>query len=110
MPGTPVIDVVTAGLGVRHGFVGRRGGVSEGIFASLNVGLGSSDAPLRVHENRRRAVDAVAPGAVLVTLHQVHSNIAVPVTGIVADADRAHADAMVTATPGLALGNTVGDQ
>ncbi|MBC7520803.1 MAG: laccase domain-containing protein, partial [Sandarakinorhabdus sp.] len=75
------IDIVTAPvLGVRHGFVGRRGGVSAGIFTSLNVGLGSSDLPEAVRENRRRAVEAVAPGATLVTLHQVHSNIVVSVT------------------------------
>jgi YfiH family protein len=104
-----VIDVVTAGLGVRHGFVGRRGGASTGIFASLNVGLGSSDDPALVRENRRRAVDAVAPGAALVTLHQVHSNIVVPVTAAFPDADRPHADAMVTATPGLALGVLTAD-
>ncbi|MBC7505854.1 MAG: peptidoglycan editing factor PgeF [Sandarakinorhabdus sp.] len=103
------IDVVQAGLGVRHGFVGRRGGVSKGLFDSLNVGLGSSDDTLSVGENRRRAVDAVAPGAVLVTVHQVHSNVVVPVTGAVPDADRAHADAMVTATPGLALGILTAD-
>ena len=109
MPAAPVIDVVSAGLGVRHGFVGRRGGVSDGIFASLNVGLGSSDDPALVRENRRRAVEAVAPGATLVTVHQVHSTIVVPVTAAVADADRAHADAMVTATPGLVLGILTAD-
>jgi hypothetical protein len=104
------VDFVTApGLGVRHGFVGRRGGVSAGIFASLNVGLGSSDLPEAVRENRRRAVEAVAPGATLVTLHQVHSNIAVPVTAAFPDADRPHADALVTATPGLALGILTAD-
>lgn len=105
-----MIDIVTApGLGVPHGFLGRRGGVSGGIFASLNVGLGSSDAPVAVRENRRRAVDAVAPGAALVTLHQVHSNVVVPVTSAYPDADRPHADAMVTATPGLALGILTAD-
>lgn len=109
MPGEAVIDVVQAGLGVRHGFVGRRGGVSKGIFSSLNVGLGSSDDALSVRENRARAVDAVAPGAVLVTVHQVHSNIVVPVTGAVADGDRAHADALVTATTGVALGILTAD-
>jgi polyphenol oxidase len=109
VPTAPLIDVVTAGLGVRHGFVGRRGGVSGGIFASLNVGLGSSDDQALVRENRHRAVEAVAPGAALVTVHQVHSTIVVPVTGAVADADRAHADAMVTATPGLALGILTAD-
>lgn len=109
MPGKAVIDVVTAGLGVRHGFAGRRGGVSAGIFSSLNVGLGSSDEGASVRENRRRVVDAVAPGAALVTVRQVHSNIVVPVVGVVPDRDRAHADAMVTATPGLALGILTAD-
>ena len=109
MPGETVIDIVTAGLGVRHGFVGRRGGVSEGIFASLNVGLGSSDDAVRVAENRRRAVAAVAPGAALVTVHQVHSTIVVPVTAALPDADRPQADAIVTATSGLALGILTAD-
>ena len=105
-----MVDVATApALGVRHGFAGRRGGVSAGIFASLNVGLGSSDDPAAVRENRARAVAAVAPGAALVTLHQVHSAIVVPVTHAIADADRPHADALVTATPGLALGILTAD-
>jgi YfiH family protein len=105
-----MIDLVTTpGLGVRHGFFGRRGGVSGGIFASLNVGLGSSDDPAAVRENRARTVAAVAPGATLVTLHQVHSAIVVPVTSGCADADRPQADALVTATPGLALGILTAD-
>jgi len=105
-----MIDFVTApGLGVPHGFIGRGGGVSAGIFSSLNVGLGSTDAPEAVHENRHRAVAAVAPGAALVTLHQVHSNIVVPVTSVYPDADRPYADAMVTATRGLALGILTAD-
>ncbi|PZN97639.1 MAG: peptidoglycan editing factor PgeF [Alphaproteobacteria bacterium] len=104
-----VPHVTAPALGVRHGFVGRQGGVSSGIFASLNVGLGSSDDPALVRENRRRAVEAVAPGAALVTLHQVHSNIVVPVTAAFPDADRPHADALVTATPGLALGILTAD-
>jgi YfiH family protein len=104
------IDMATAPLlGVRHGFIGRRGGVSQGIYASLNVGLGSSDAAESVRENRRRAVDVVAPAAALVTLHQVHSNVVVPVTAAFADAERPAADAMVTATPGLALGILTAD-
>jgi polyphenol oxidase len=104
------IDVVTApGLGVRHGFVGRRGGVSQGIFASLNVGLGSSDSAELVRENRRRAVEAVAPGAALVTVHQVHSTTVVSVTAAFPEAERPPADALVTATPGLALGILTAD-
>ena len=67
--------------GTPHGFCGRRGGVSAGIFASLNTGLGSSDDPGAVAENRRRAAAAVAPGTRLVTVHQIHS-----ATVIVADA------------------------
>ena len=109
-------------LRVRHGFFGRQGGVSSGIFASLNTGLGSSDVPEAVRENRRRAVDAAAPGAALVTLHQIHSAVVVPVTAAFADGSappgfsalpggdaRPHADAMVTATPGLALGILTAD-
>ncbi|WP_426167338.1 peptidoglycan editing factor PgeF [Sandarakinorhabdus sp. DWP1-3-1] len=111
MSGDPVTvpHVTASALGVRHGFVGRQGGVSDGIFASLNVGLGSSDDPALVRENRHRAVTSVAPGAALVTLHQIHSNIVVPVTAAFPDAERPHADAMVTATPGLALGILTAD-
>ena len=111
MPGDAVtIPFATAAaLGVRHGFIGRQGGVSDGIFASLNVGLGSSDTPENVRENRRRATAAVAPGAALVTLHQVHSAAVVTVTAAFPDAERPHADAMVTTTPGLALGILTAD-
>ncbi len=101
--------VVAPGLAARHGFFGRAGGVSLGIYASLNVGLGSSDDPAAVAENRRRAVAATAPGAGLVTLHQVHSADVVHVTAPFADAGRPAADAMVTATPGLALGILTAD-
>ena len=110
MPGDAVEYLTTPALaGTRHGFVTRRGGVSAGLFASLNVGLGSSDERSHVLENRRRAVAAVAPGAALVTLHQVHSATIVPVTAAFADDARPPADAMVTATPGLALGVLTAD-
>ena len=99
-----------ASLGnVPHGFLGRQGGVSTGIHAGLNVGLGSDDDRAAVAENRRRAVESVAPGATLVTLHQVHSAIAVPVTAVFPDDARPHADALVTATPGLLLGILTAD-
>jgi YfiH family protein len=94
---------------IPHAFLGRRGGVSTGIHAGLNVGLGSDDDRAAIAENRRRAVAAVAPGAQLVTLHQVHSAIAVPVTAPFADDARPHADALVTATPGLLLGILTAD-
>jgi len=105
----PPFVTAPALAGVRHGFLGRQGGASSGIFARLNVGLGSSDEPALVAENRRRAVAAVAPGAALVTLHQVHSCDVVPVTTALPDSDRPHSDALVTATPGLALGILTAD-
>lgn len=110
MPGD-TLDFLTvpALAGVRHGFCTRRGGVSEGLFASLNVGLGSSDRREAVLENRHRAVAAVAPGAALCTLHQVHSAGVVHVTERIFDDARPAADAMVTATPGLALGILTAD-
>lgn len=92
-----------------HGFLGREGGVSEGIHAGLNVGLGSDDDRAAIVENRRRAVEAIAPGYRLVTLHQVHSADAVAVTEPFADAGRPHADALVTDRPGLLLGILTAD-
>jgi hypothetical protein len=94
---------------VPHGFLGRRGGVSQGVCWGLNVGLGSGDDRAAIAENRRRAVEAVAPGRRLVTVHQVHSGTAIPVTDPYPDDARPHADAMVTATPGLVLGILTAD-
>lgn len=92
-----------------HGFLGRQGGVSGGIFEGLNVGLGSSDDPAAVAENRARAVAAVMPGAALVTLHQVHSADVVTVAAPFADGERPRADALVTNRPGLLLGILTAD-
>ncbi|MGK2286699.1 peptidoglycan editing factor PgeF [Pedomonas sp. V897] len=106
---TPIHRLTARALGdLPHGFLGRTGGVSEGIFASLNVGLGSSDDPARVRENRRRAAEAVMPGAHLVTLHQVHSNRAV-LADAWADDARPEADGLVTNRPGLVLGILTAD-
>ena len=95
--------------GVPHGFLGRKGGVSQGICAGLNVGLGSTDDRQAIEANRRLAVEAVAPGAELVTVHQVHSPIAIPVSVPFPDGARPRADAMVTDRPGLALGILTAD-
>ncbi len=92
-----------------HGFLGREGGVSTGIHAGLNVGLGSDDDRAAVAENRRRAVAAIAPGAALVTPHQVHSAEAVIVTAPFPDDARPRADALVTNRPGLLLGILTAD-
>lgn len=96
-------------VGVPHGFLGRRGGVSLGVVAGLNVGLGSDDDPAHVAQNRARAVAAVAPGGALVTVYQVHSAEAVRVTEPFPDTQRPHADAMVTDRPGRVLGIVTAD-
>lgn len=95
--------------GLPHGFLGRRGGVSTGVHAGLNVGLGSDDERKAVRENRRLAVEVVLPGAELVTLHQVHSAEAVAVTAPFPDDARPQADALVTDRPGLLLGILTAD-
>ena len=105
------VDAIrAAGLDdVPHGFLGRRGGVSVGPVAGLNAGLGAGDDPEAVVENRRRAVEAVRPGARLVTLYQVHSADAVTVARPFAEDMRPHADALVTDRPGLLLGILTAD-
>jgi YfiH family protein len=95
--------------GVAHGFLGRRGGVSEGVCAGLNVGLGSADDRAAIAENRRRAIAAVAPGARLVTVYQIHSAEVVRAEAPWPDDARPRADAMVTDRPGLALGILTAD-
>lgn len=95
--------------GVPHGFLGRRGGVSTGVVAGLNAGIGSGDDPAAVAENRRLATEAVLPDGRLVGVYQVHSPDAVTVIEPWDDAHRPHADALVTDRPGLALGILTAD-
>jgi polyphenol oxidase len=98
------------GDAVRHGFFTREGGVSEGIFASLNCGLGSGDDAARVTENRRRAMAALGlAGDDLATCYQVHSATAVVVDAPWPAAERPRADAMVTRRRGVALGILTAD-
>ena len=89
-----------------HGFFGRRGGVSTGIYDSLNCGTGSADNPAHVAENRSRIVNVVASrGAPLLTLSQIHSAKCLVVEKPFDPSEpRPQADAMVTVTPGLVLG------
>lgn len=105
------VEVVRAAAldGVPHGFLGRRGGVSIGTVAGLNVGLGSADDPAAVAENRRRAAEAVLPGAALVTCYQIHSADCMTVAAPWPDDARPRADALVTDRPGLALGVLTAD-
>jgi YfiH family protein len=95
--------------GVPHGFLGRRGGVSQGDVAGLNCGLGSGDEPADVAENRKLATEAVLPGAPLVSVYQVHSPRCVTVTEPWADDARPEADALVTDRPGLLLAVVTAD-
>ena len=94
---------------VRHGFFTRRGGVSEGIYASLNCGNGSGDTADRVAENRRRAMAELGlDPASLLTVYQMHSPEVVTVTGPWSG-PTPRADAMVTSRPGVALGILTAD-
>lgn len=105
------VEVIRAAAldGVAHGFLGRRGGVSSGVVAGLNVGLGSADDPAAVAENRARAVAAVLPGAALCGLYQTHSASVVRVLTAFPDADRPQGDAMVTERPDILLGIVTAD-
>ena len=96
--------------GLRHAFFTRDGGVSEGVYQSLNGGLGSNDDPANVAENRRRMAEemGVAPQRLL-SAFQIHSPDAVVATGPWQGAARPRADAIVTRTEGLAIGITAAD-
>ena len=92
-----------------HGFLGRRGGLSTGLFAGLNCGPGSGDDVAAIAGNRARAAEAVRPGARLLTCHQVHSARCVVVTDPWGEGERPQADAMATDRPGLLLGVLTAD-
>ena len=98
-----------ANRGIRHGFFTRSGGVSRGIYAGLNVGIGSADDPAAVHENRSRvAAHLGVDAASLVSPHQVHSPDVVTVDAPFTS-ERPRADGIVTATPGLAIAVVTAD-
>ncbi|NTF81781.1 peptidoglycan editing factor PgeF [Agrobacterium rhizogenes] len=95
--------------GIRHGYFTREGGVSEGLYRGLNVGLGSHDDRAHVEENRRRVASWFGlPLERLATVHQVHSPDVITV-GMNYDGNRPQADAIVTATPGVVLGVLAAD-
>jgi YfiH family protein len=93
---------------IAHGFFGRQGGVSGGLYASLNCGPGSRDLRDHVEENRHR-VRAVLGAPALVTLYQIHSADAVTVDAAWQMGDAPRADAMATNRPGIALGILTAD-
>ena len=95
--------------GLAHGFFTREGGVSTGVYASLNCGPGSRDNPEAVAENRARALAALEPKAQLVTLAQIHSGTVHVVDAGWDFAARREGDGLVTARPGVALGILTAD-
>ena len=96
--------------GIRHGFFTRSGGVSQGVYASLNGGLGSNDAPDNVAENRARMAAALGvPVGHLLTAYQIHSPDVAVVDKPWTKENRPRADAIVTRTPRLAIGVSTAD-
>ena len=92
---------------IKHGFFTRQGGVSTGIYKSLNCGPGSNDVTEHVRTNRHRVIAALEGGE-LATLHQIHSPDVYVVEGGM-PAERPKADAMVTKSPGILLGILTAD-
>src|ERR1700676_2608811 len=104
--GSPLLSAIP---GLRHAFFSREGGVSEGIYAGLNGGLGSDDDPVNVAENRRRMAQQMGvPPDRFLSVHQIHSPDVVVATGPW-QGDKPRADALVTRTEGIALGVTAAD-
>ena len=95
---------------IRHAFFTRSGGVSQGVYASLNGGVGSSDAPDKVAENRARMAAALGVNADrLLTPYQIHSPDVVVATEPWPRENRPRADAIVTRMPRLAIGVSTAD-
>ena len=97
-------DDLAAVAGVCHGFFGREGGASTGIYAHLNCGYGSGDAPDAVAENRRRVAEWMGPREpVLNSVHQVHGTTVIDLNKAWPDGRGPKADGLVSRTPGVAL-------
>jgi YfiH family protein len=108
MSDVEVIRAISLGQ-LPHGFLGRRGGMSVGDCAGLNVGYGSNDDPEAIAGNRRLAVAALLPEAELATVHQIHSAEVVVADAAWLQGERPRADGMVTDTPNLLLGILTAD-
>lgn len=95
---------------IRHGFFGRRGGVSTGVFASLNMSESGGDKLNHVAQNRQQATEQLGfPVDNLATLKQVHSTAVIAITSPPDPAERIEADAMVSNLPGLVMGILTAD-
>ncbi len=99
---------LTAAAGISHAFFTRGGGVSTGLYRGLNAGIGSDDAGEAVAENRRRAARFLAGVDDILTPWQIHSPAVVAVDAPFGST-RPKADAVVTATPDLAIGVVTAD-
>lgn len=111
-PNPPMIEApeLTGTIGVRHAFFTRDGGVSEGLYQSLNCGFGSDDDPVNVTENRRRVCDALGvPATALITPYQVHGTSVVTVEKTWSHEAAPKADGLATRVPGIALGILTAD-
>ena len=96
--------------GIHHAFFTREGGVSNGIYASLNGGVGSDDRPESVSENRARMAAALSVAAGrLITAYQIHSPDVVVAEAPWRESERPRADGIVTRVPGLAIGISTAD-
>jgi YfiH family protein len=105
--GSPLLSAIP---GLRHAFFSRDGGVSDGIYAGLNGGIGSNDDPANVAENRRRMAEQMGVTSEhFLTLFQVHSPDVVVTSAPWTTPSRPRADALVTRTEGLAIGVTAAD-
>lgn len=105
--GSPLLSAIP---GLRHAFFDRDGGVSGGVYSSLNAGIGSNDDPAKVAENRRRMAEQMAVAAErFLSVHQTHSADVVVASGPWPGATRPRADAIVTRSEGLAIGASAAD-
>lgn len=95
--------------GLAHAFFTRDGGISQGVYATLNGGIGSDDDPANVHENRRRMAEHLRVGGPILIPFQIHSAEALVIERPFAIEARPRCDALVTAARGLALGVTGAD-
>jgi YfiH family protein len=104
------LDILDDGGGIRHAFFTRRGGVSAGMFASLNCGFGSGDDPANVTRNRAIAADRLGLAEDrLITCHQIHSATVLTVETPWRREASPRADGMVTDRPGIGLGVLAAD-
>jgi len=106
---SPIFSHDTGPYTIKHGFFGRKGGLSKGLYQGLNVGLGSNDDPSTIIQNRKLASDHIIADATLHSVHQIHSASVVIAGDKTCSANRPQADALVTNKPNILLGILTAD-